>query len=204
LTRFTPWEAVRIDRALRCQIVAALVQTSGLQDPRALAISDLCERQNDSDRSYFDMQIWGSVRWSLTQQIEWRVCSSRLYTVSTAINRWYNEHDRTLPESLDELVGTYLEKLPVHPFTNKGVEYHRNAPPPDKLSVPGFHWSYFGYDVSVRILGKSSEKERDWQAERNHTDAFLKSGGTYLRLGQCIVVLIEEESNQEEATEPQS
>ena len=202
LTRFIPWEAVRIDRSLRIQLVTALVQTGGLQDKRAMALRDFHERHHVWQRNYssvFDMHVWGHPNWSLSSQIEQRMSTFRLHEVSTAINRWYEEHDRTLPESLDELLeASYLEALPVHPFTGQVVEYHRYTPPPEGVNVPAYHLSRF-LPVSVRVLGRSIEQDPNrWRIERDYIDAFRRSGGTYIQLDRHIVVLVEEERSQEE------
>ncbi|MCL2709416.1 MAG: hypothetical protein FWE95_00915 [Planctomycetaceae bacterium] len=205
LTRYTPWETVRIERALRAQLVASLVATGGLQDRRAESIRVFCERQSEYSRlSYFDTQVWWNVHWSLPYQIEYRICTHRLITVSTAINRWYEEHDRTLPESLDALLERgYLAGIPVHPCTREEVEYYRNAPPPEGHH---FHTEYWGavpggFRVSTLLLGRSSDAEPEtdrWQKERDRVDTFRYHGGTYLLLGTSIIVLIEEERSQEE------
>ena len=195
LTRFTPWEAVRIDRALRIQLVTALVQTGGLQDKRAMALRDFHERQSNFNSSVFDLHVWVHPNWSLSSQIEHQMSTFRLHEVSTAINRWYEEHDRTLPESLDELLGTHLDEIPVHPFTGQVVEYHRNAPPPEGFNVR-YHWSRF-WHVSVRVLGRPADERIEWRDVNRHIDAFSESGGTYIQLGRNIVVLVEEESQEE-------
>jgi hypothetical protein len=196
LTRFTPWESARIDRALRLQIVASLVTLGGLQDEKAKFIRNFCERQCEwrYDRSFFDMQIWRNPYWSLPSNIEERLCAWGLRTVSEAIDRWYDDHDRTLPESLDDLAGTprYLDELPVHPFTGEPVEYHRNAPPPKEFIDQRVHYSYYHYTMSIHVLGASPEKKREWKQEQDDQRVFRKSGGTYLRLGRSVVVLIEE------------
>ncbi|MDR0611474.1 MAG: hypothetical protein LBG58_15305 [Planctomycetaceae bacterium] len=48
----------------------------------------------------------------------------RLQLVYTALHLWYLEHDYTLPETLDELVGTYLDEIPRDPQTGTIMEYY--------------------------------------------------------------------------------
>ena len=185
-TRFTPWETVRIDRSLRLQLIGWLVQNGGLRDKNAEVIRDFCRSQSEyRGHSVFDQPVWGEWQWSFPNYIERHLCDKQTRKVVTALDKWYTTH-QALPESLDELVGTYLEELPVHPFTKQGVEYRRNAPPPE-LYVRD-RW----YDISVRVLGRPSDAKHDGQEWQTHTAAFRKSGGTYLRLGRNIVILIEE------------
>ena len=204
LTRYTPWETVRIERALRAQLVASLVETGGLQDRRAESIRDFCERQSEYSRPFvFDTLVWWNVHWSLPYQIEWRICTHRLNTVSTAIKRWYEEHDRSLPESLDALLEQgYLADIPVHPCTKEEVEYYRNAPPPEGHHFRTEYWGAVpgGFRVSTHILGRASNAEPEtdrWEKERGRVDNFRYHGGTYLLLGTSIIVLIEEGRSQE-------
>jgi len=196
LTRYTPWELVRIDRALRLQIVAALVNNGGLRDKRAMAINIFYDRQTNN-RSVFDMQTWADVYWNLPRRIEWRISATRMNQVHEAIEKWYVDHDRTLPESLDTLVeASYLDEVPVHPFTKEAATFHRNALLPKK-NDPDYHYLSF-YPMSVHVLGRSSDKKLDWKEEREYIDAFRQSGGTYLQLGGRIVVLIEREETADD------
>ena len=197
LTRYTPWEAVRIDRALRLQIVATLVKSSGLQDKDAEAIREFCAKReyNYGGRAYFDHYAWMASGWSIADAIERRLISRRLETASYALNKWYMEHENTLPESLDELVPDgYLDEIPVHPFMDKKVEYVRNAPAP---VVPGVDYHKKDkYLVHHRVLGPPVPDDgvrdrRTREAEDKRRADFQRSGGTYLRLGTMIRVLIE-------------
>jgi hypothetical protein len=181
LTRYTPWESERIDRVLRLQIVASLVTHGGLQDPHAKAIEAFCHtpyRRN----SYFDQWVWWG--YSLARETEDALRRNRMSKVFDALDRWYDEHDQTLPESLDELVGTYLDAIPAHPFTNEALEYHRNVPPSDE-----------GYRIvgnsSVHYIGQSANKQQHWERDRKANTAFRQSGGTYLRWGRWVYLIIE-------------
>jgi hypothetical protein len=55
------------------------------------------------------------------------VNGNRLRLVYTALQLWYLEHDRTLPKSLDELVGTYLDEIPRDPLIGTVMEYNPNG-----------------------------------------------------------------------------
>ena len=147
----------------------------------------------------------------MASAIEGRLCARRIEKVADAMNKWYMEHENTLPESLDELIeGGYLDEIPMHPFMEKKVEYHRNAPAP---VVPGVdYWNKDRYLVYHRVLGPpvpddDVQNRQRWDAEDKLRRDFQRSGGTYLRLGTIIRVLIEEEREPATAspeTEPQS
>jgi hypothetical protein len=190
-TYFMPWEKVRINRALRLQIVATLVNSFGLKDEKALSIMDLCLRQWEGrwepgfGSGVFDYEVWGLFRhrdWgyystSGSHQSEYGLCMRPLRIVSKKMSKWYDEHG-TLPESLDDLPIT----IPIHPFTKQPVEYFYNAPAPKDVGI------------SVHYLGKKGDGVSDrntWDRERLDRAEFQRTGGTYLRLGNYVYVLKE-------------
>jgi hypothetical protein len=111
------------------------------------------------------------------------LCFSRFNSVARAMDKWYAEHG-TLPESLDELVvGNYLDRFPVHFFTQEAMEYHRNAPPPEHIAREG---------IGFHILAEDRTRAGNWREFRDSAlDTFLQSGGTYLRLGKWVYVIVE-------------
>ena len=91
-----------------------------------------------------------------------------------------------LPESLDVLVEAgYLADIPVHPFTGEQMGYFRDAPfPSDVLRED---------EVGGAILGMN---RASWSKEQVlHYDtgkrAVMRNGGTYLRLGKWVYVIVE-------------
>ncbi|MDR1269323.1 MAG: hypothetical protein LBK82_07340 [Planctomycetaceae bacterium] len=74
------------------------------------------------------------------------VNGNRLRLVYTALRLWYLEHDRTLPKSLDELVGTYLDEIPRDPLIGTVMEYNPNG-----NFRPGNSEYYKRYDSQQKI-----------------------------------------------------
>ncbi|MDR2754759.1 MAG: hypothetical protein LBC20_03550, partial [Planctomycetaceae bacterium] len=62
------------------------------------------------------------------------VNSFRLGLVHNALNIWYLEHSYTLPKSLDELVGKYLDEIPHDPQTGAIMEYYPKSEESSKES----------------------------------------------------------------------
>jgi hypothetical protein len=79
------------------------------------------ERQFESDKGLFDQEHW---YWHNTERNSFirRVHRMRIELVIAAIKGWYLEHGK-LPESLDELVGTYLTAIPTGIIKNEKLEY---------------------------------------------------------------------------------
>jgi len=184
-----PWEAVRLERIMRLQVVAAFVESGSLQDKRAVAIYDLVKKRNKRSVGELDWSIW-----HMANDLDGRVpCFRQLQHVFRAMNKWYAEHDNTLPESLDELVEQgYLSAFPEHPWTGELMQFHRDAPPPEGI-IPS-------HVFSRGILGMGD----DWgKFPRQQLDAYSKmlkaacealpeSGGTYLQLGKWAYVIVEQ------------
>jgi len=187
LISYMPWEAVRTDRIMRLQIVVALVRSGGLQDKNAEAIAEWFAQWDNRPGSLADELWWG---WDIVHIMHERsMCVNRLHNVGRAIEKWYTEHG-TLPETLEELVGTHLDRLPVHFFTKEPMEYHRNAPPPQDVERGSG-------TLSVHILrrDRTYSVSTTWQQA---LDAFLESGGTYLRLGRWVLVIAGEGEGSQE------
>jgi hypothetical protein len=90
---------------------------------------------------------------------------------------WHTIHG-TLPATLNDLIAKgYLDAVPVHPFTDKRVEYFVDSPPPRGIRSS---------DIAVKFLGENRSKDT-----RPFRDAFLRTGGSYLILDGHVHVLIE-------------
>ena len=186
---YMPWEQVRGERRWRLHIVGELVDAGGIQDKRAVAIRDYLVRQNDKF-ALFDEGIY------FFRELDARVASVQQFRHTLkAMDKWYAEHG-TVPESLDELVEHgYLSALPLQPFTDKVMEYHRDAPAPAGITTN---------EVIVGILdmkewdelspaGRDAQNKMRWEVRDNFPD----TGGTYLRLGKWVYVIVEQASSQE-------
>ena len=204
-----PWEKVRSDRIMRLQIVGALAQSGGLQDNNAEAILHRLATMMDWSHEVVADEFWQRRGYFMHVLDERNVCFNRFRNVASAMDKWYAEHG-TLPESLDELViGKYLDRFPVHFFTQEAMEYHQNAPPPEDITRE---------DIGFHILAEDRTRARNWREFRDSAlDTFHQSGGTYLRLGKWVYVIVsqeaevrrqetEEDRKQEEReeTDPQS
>ena len=203
------WEQARISRALRIQIAALLAGSYGPIDEKAGSFIDLCQSQNwghwRRNNSVFEHGMWEMFQeygygWGGGLMGEYGLCVAPVRVTSGAINRWFDEHG-TLPESLDDLVGTPITRysrssgpwdvffeIPIHPFTKEPVEYHRDAPPPVDVSVHEVH--LLGKRDDDGSLGYNTSVDRG-ERERRGREEFHKSGGTYLRLGKVVCILVE-------------
>jgi hypothetical protein len=182
------WEQAREERVMRLQLVTALVETGSIQDKRAMTLQNAYKK---SKARSMDMVFFGSMASTISEgpssgiiEIHTRIMSVRqLHYTLLAMNRWYIEHG-TLPESLDVLIEQgFLSAFPEHPFTGELMQYHRDAPPPtDDVSA----------NTSVHILttGRQSGDISRERMERERT-AFSTIGGTYLRLGGLVRVILE-------------
>jgi hypothetical protein len=100
-----------------------------------------------------------------------------------ALEAWKTDHDGTLPERLNQLVGTYLDKLPLDPYTSRDFVYSRTgiALPdsflqnsPRQLPKP-FIWST---GANVRPVYPASNEVRIREWTRNPFDEIeIKEGG---------------------------
>ena len=189
--RYLPWELARADRRLRFQILKSLVESGSLQDERA---KSLAERGRRLPGTGLDRDLRDFLRMDFTP--EGALVRARMQQVANAVGNWYRQHG-TLPESLDVLVDT-LGTIPVHPFTGKIVEYHRDSPSPIDRS---FYMYRSGHYLSDRPLGNvpderlnpsGMEEVREmWRQQNLAREAFIDSGGTYIRLGKSVIFFIE-------------
>jgi len=141
----------------------------------------------------------GEIDWSVwsVPTLDGRVlCFQQLRLAFEAIDKWYSDHDRTLPESLDELIEHgYLAEMPVHPFTEERMEYVRDAPIPSGMTRNDFTVGILALEKFWEILREQQEQHS--KHIRAINDAFLKvleSPGrthTYLRLGKWGYLIIE-------------
>jgi len=186
---FMPWEKARLERASRLTLVAALVASEGLQDERAQALARLVNRQRSRDAT-FDLRIWNSLDGVMDGR---RQIQTYLNTVARALDNWHRQHG-TLPESLEDMIGVeafdrvLLEQIPVHPFTGAPMEYRRNAPAPEGIDRHR--------DITI-YLGQSTHR-LSWQERQAYINTFFQSGGTYLRLGRWVYLIVGERSQEEE------
>jgi len=188
----SPWERARRERLLRMQIVGMLVDSGSLQDKRAESLRDFCLLSPGMPGGH------GFLDWDVHRDMfrgplgERSLSQNTLQITFNALARWYDDHDNTLPESLDELIdltdtpAKYLDKIPTHPFSGKMVEYFRNAPPPE-----GFKDDRFSNAIVVQFLGQGFGQRPLWQQRQDVHDAFIQTGGAYLRLNQFIYLIME-------------
>jgi hypothetical protein len=186
---FMPWERTRRERVLRCNLVANIAEMGGVSEKRAVTIRDLCKRKTDG-HVLLDDAVWMATPGDFVIRI---ICFQQMRHVFQAIDKWYAEHG-TLPESLDELVESgYLSAFPEHPFTAEQMEYYRNAHAPGVV--------FDGCIFSGVLSANDTDRHGIWserQAQRDSLhETFLRFGGTYLRLGKWVYVIVEEERSQE-------
>jgi hypothetical protein len=179
---FMPWERVRMKRVQRCNLVASITEMGNIQDKRAIAIKSVCKKNGGR----FDSLDWGVWIEASGDTMIRMQCYQQIRIVSQAIDKWYAEHEQTLPESLDELVEAgYLSAFPEHPFTEERIGYFRDAPVPSDVN---------NNDVGGNVLGGGKLPEK-FQIH------FLNNGGTYLRLGKGVIVIVENEPEEERMEE---
>jgi hypothetical protein len=199
---FMPWERTRMERVQRCNLVANIAEMGGLQDKRAVAIKKLCE-QKDGRFSPLDDAVWIKASGDIVIRI---ICLEQMKHVFRAIEKWYAEHE-SLPESLDVLVESgYLSAFPEHPFTREPMEYFRDAPAPVGVVAKNISFLILGtgdVDVARQEVRDRMRREAEMHGISIPEQAyyseniFLESGGTYLRLGKWMYVIME---NREPAT----
>jgi hypothetical protein len=138
LYRYLPWEKARALRMLNDQLQFDYFKVNKSGDDLFYAYCPYYDatRWNSMpsvDRSggLFDSNYWF---WNDTiWEYPYGVSSLRISVVILALECWYLDHNNTLPDSLDELVGTYLEEIPVEPLTGKPMKYNPN---PDDKNKP--------------------------------------------------------------------
>ncbi|MDR3232068.1 MAG: ABC transporter permease [Planctomycetaceae bacterium] len=126
--RFLPWEKTRLLRRFNAKLAASILTLNSRGGNwYAHRSDDYVEYEMAELRSFqyriFDMLPWewgdGSNPGYFLHQIRFQ----RLMLVRLALECWYLEHNNTLPESLDELTGTYLKKIPTDPQTGAVMLY---------------------------------------------------------------------------------
>ena len=191
------WEPVREARISRLQIVTALVESGGIQDKRALASQKFYAKYGNLSIFHGSLGLItsGGPKTTIMELQTQIMCFQQMTHVFRAIDKWYAEHEQTLPESLDVLVESgYLSAFPEHPFTGEPMGYFRDAPAPAGVQEN---------NVSGRFLGMHGESESTEQ--REHYDSvkkkLLTTGGTYLRLGKRVYMIVEEKGERSQETE---
>ena len=197
---YMPWERVRMEQILRARIVAELVESGYLQDKRAVAIRDWFERP--AMFSYtIDRDLWCAKIHA--NMYEDTMSYRQLRHVFLAIDKWYNEHGCTLPESLEELIEEgYLAAFPEHPFTGELMQYHRDAPPPEDVVSASV-------SPSAHIVGVPQEwwtqpgvlRDPHEGVRASATKAFREDGGTYLRLDNLVWVIVRSQETEDRIQE---
>jgi hypothetical protein len=182
------WEKAREERVKRLQIIAALVESGGIQDKRAVAIKDIYEKQSKWEHSILHWGIGLINSWEKQTPImelnERNLCFQQVRFVFRAIDKWYSDHDNTLPESLEELVEHgYLAEMPVHPFTGERMEYFRDA----RLPEGGVHV----FSENVLATSHLSREQRDQYLKRADRASLTTNKRTYLQLGKWVYVIME-------------
>jgi ABC-type Na+ efflux pump permease subunit len=124
--RYLPWEKMRILRRfnwrLHQQIYASC--TSWTVDPYQKAYDHNFETQMRIEKSNAALDFLPR-EWDINRLDYFSVVNTlRLKLVHSALYLWYLEHDGMLPESLDELVGTYLDEIPCDPQTGAAMKYY--------------------------------------------------------------------------------
>ncbi|MDR0611475.1 MAG: ABC transporter permease [Planctomycetaceae bacterium] len=145
LTRFhyLPWEKTRMLRILNWQLgrqITLVYDDNKKQSPHddAAYFSNVNKKYERVERLIYhhsgESLIPFPGEWSLATGYFEVVIGNRLRLVYLALSLWYLEHDHTLPESLDELVGTYLDEIPRDPRTGTIMEYYPQGN--DSLNIP--------------------------------------------------------------------
>ena len=178
LKTFTPWEFTRWERLSRLKSIAIIIQTGNLPDSRALV--NRLARIHQLDRSVIDTQNLNT-RLVDDYAFQWARyrCRHYLHLVFSAIHLYYWEHDQTLPQSLDDLLGVYFDELPVHPLTGEPVQFQLISEWPDDQS----------FGVSERfVLGKYRQSPTDSVGHRTtETQSLL----AVLSLGPLMFAILE-------------
>ena len=138
---YLPWERARALRALRAVTAAHLRSTAELESKLGSRAEGPYWRRGLYDRSsarpppyrwlassYLGMASrWTSYHW-LTHRMGWPASEVRIETrrrailVLLALKAWQLEHGQ-YPAALDQLAGTYLEQLPLDPYSGGPFVY---------------------------------------------------------------------------------
>jgi hypothetical protein len=145
LYRCLPWEKARalrmLNDKLRFDVLQSIKPRNAPYYGRDSYYSDSMNWRIAGEAGLFDSNywFWNSGVWNYYD----KVLSLRARLVILALKCWYLDHDNTLPDSLDELVGTYLDEIPVEPLTGVAMKY---IPKPDDKDEPRYDhkpgWAY--------------------------------------------------------------
>ena len=147
-----PWEAGRSRRVLNLLTDRDLADCnqveSALRTGRPVEFPDF-PRYNTEWMTYRRTTPWIRRFYglpmapSLTSRFVLTETRRRAARLQMALGGWKAEHGE-LPERLDQLIGPYLEELPVDPFTLQPFEYSPEADPPALrvLTSPGRYSHY--------------------------------------------------------------
>ncbi len=80
---------------------------------------------------------------SLGKTYAWEISDRRATRLVMALVAWKADHHGDLPERLDQLVGVYIDKLPLDPFTGRDFVYMRSG-----IALP----NTFSRDVPPQLL----------------------------------------------------
>lgn len=116
-----PWEKRRALRVLRRTSFFCIKSASiSYKNNRSWHLDDLHEFGLSASAA-FDQMPWD---WMMgAEYYFYGVCQLRLHYVEAALHCYYLEHENTLPKSLDELVGKYLNEIPIDPKTGEPMKY---------------------------------------------------------------------------------
>ncbi|HEY2839649.1 MAG TPA: hypothetical protein VGJ26_10890, partial [Pirellulales bacterium] len=136
-----PWERARAIRVLNLLTANALQEDRNVEaalasgEPMALRFyrdpwraERVVQPWLDSTPILIDLSMHYLAQgqnWNMRLESAWSVAATRILLALTA---WRLEHGK-LPETLDELVGPYFERLPRDPFTGAGFIYLRSGAP---------------------------------------------------------------------------
>jgi hypothetical protein len=177
-----PWERRRAARLLNVFTAEDLAEleyvVSGIVEGRPVARLLRFSRWPPRDKykewlrttvllsSFYDQRHDGE---QLGRTFASEITSRRATHLVMALEAWKVDHHGELPEQLNELVGPYLDKLPLDPYTSRDFVYERNG-----ISLPNnfsqnwarqwsksFIWSA-GENVRPVYPASDEVKIRDW------------------------------------------
>jgi hypothetical protein len=125
--RYLPWEKARILRRFNQELRSQLYRSC--TDWTFCPFYDKEAEKREQKKSAKELFWVGTfdqlpLGW-FSQEPYFRVVNSlHLSLVHNALHLWYLEHDYTLPESLDELLGNYLDEIPHDPLSGKTMKYY--------------------------------------------------------------------------------
>ena len=114
-----PWEVHRYTRALDtfAQIIAMTEQPDPARIPAVLAVGrfpDVLPQSTVRSRENLEGFVHARVR---------SAAIVRASRTLVAVERFRRDHDERMPADLQELVPTYLERLPIDPYTGQAMRY---------------------------------------------------------------------------------